>query len=453
MESSFRNLPSVDRVLAEPRLSAAVERYSHKAVAEVTRQALQAGRKGVAAGSAAPSPSQVAEQVLSLLAVQLEATLRPVINATGVILHTNLGRSPLSQVAAAAARQAALGYDNLELDLQSGERGSRHVHLEELLRRVTGAESGLAVNNNAAAVTLALNTLARGLEVIVSRGEAVEIGGGFRIPEILKASGAKLVEVGTTNRTYLSDFESAISSETAAFLRVHPSNFRVSGFTATPTLEEMAAVAKKRNVLLLHDVGSGALLDTTQFGLAHEPMPQESLVAGADLVFFSGDKLLGGPQAGIIVGKATLVAQLKQHPLVRALRLDKMQVAALQATLLHYARGEAIATIPIWRMITATRESLDARAARWAGVLAHKAKVIDTESTIGGGSLPGETLPSRALAITGDGTTLERLAKLLRAGTVPVLGRIVDGHLLLDPRTVLPDEDEVLIAALKVALA
>ena len=318
---------------------------------------------------------------------------------------------------------------------------------------MTGAEAGIAVNNNAAAVTLGLTALAQGKEVIISRGEAVEIGGGFRIPEILKASGAILVEVGTTNRTYLVDFENATTENTAAYLRVHPSNFRVDGFTAMPTLEELAVVAKRRKLLCLHDLGSGALMDTAQFGLAHEPTAQESIAAGADLVFFSGDKLLGGPQAGIIAGKAALIERIKKHPLTRALRIDKMHTAALQATLLHYAKGEAVTKLPVWQMLAARPKDLERRAERWAKAIGEPAQVVDAESTVGGGSLPGEVLPSRVLAIPGSGALLERIAEALRRGATPVLARIDQGRLLLDPRTVLPDEDEALVAALRAALA
>ncbi|MSQ24986.1 MAG: L-seryl-tRNA(Sec) selenium transferase [Dehalococcoidia bacterium] len=451
--AAFRSLPSVDRLLAHAALSEAIARCGRENVTAAARDALAESRQRIAQGRAAPGLDALAESIAATVTARYAPSLRTVINATGVILHTNLGRALLSEAAQQAAVRAAAGYTNLEYDLESGERGSRHGHLESLLRQVTGAEAGLVVNNNAAAVMLGLHAFALGKGVIVSRGEAVEIGGGFRVPEILQQSGAKLVEVGTTNRTYLADFEAAVTPETAAYLRVHPSNFRVSGFTHEPSLAEMASSAGERGILLLHDIGSGCLLETRAFGLAHEPTPQESIAAGSDLVFFSGDKLLGGPQAGIIAGKAPLVQQLKKHPLVRAMRIDKMTLAALQATLLHYATGEAASQIPVWRMIGAARKDLSTRARRWAKAIGQGASVIQSESTIGGGSLPTETLPSPVVAIGGTGTALESLAKRLRHGPTPVVARIERERLVLDPRTVLPEQDDALLAAVLAALA
>ncbi|MEE9284943.1 MAG: L-seryl-tRNA(Sec) selenium transferase, partial [Dehalococcoidia bacterium] len=427
--------------------------YSRETVADVVRAQVDRARQRVAQGEPAPSTKELAEAIDAAAEALCEPSLRPVINATGVLIHTNLGRAPLSKAALEAMRRAAQGYSNLEFDLASGERGSRHAHIERLLCRLTGAEAGLAVNNNAAAVMLALNALAHGREVIVSRGEAVEIGGGFRIPDILQQSGAGLVEVGTTNRTYLSDYERAVTDETAAFLKVHPSNFRISGFTHEASLEELVAAGAKRRVAVLHDLGSGCLLETADFGLAHEPTPQESIAAGVDLVFFSGDKLLGGPQAGIIVGKAAHVQAVAAHPLVRALRLDKVTLAALEATLLHYVKGEAAREVPVWRMVAAALPALERRARRWARAVGEGARVEDTSSTIGGGSLPGELLPSRALAIHGAGQMLEATARRLRQGTPPVLARIEHERLLLDPRTVAPEDDRAVAEALRNALA
>ena len=452
-QTAFRSLPSVDRLLTHAVLAEAIARCGRENVTAAARDALAEARQRIATGKAAPGLDALADAIAATVTARYAPSLHTVINATGVILHTNLGRALLSAAAQQAAVRAAAGYTNLEYDLESGERGSRHTHLEALLRQVTGAEAGLVVNNNAAAVMLGLNAFALGKAVIVSRGEAVEIGGGFRVPEILRESGAKLVEVGTTNRTYLADFEAAVTPETALYLRVHPSNFRVSGFTHEPTLAEMAASAKGRGILLLHDIGSGCLLETRAFGLAHEPTPQESIAAGSDLVFFSGDKLLGGPQAGIIVGKAALVQKLKKHPLVRAMRIDKMTLAALQATLLHYATGEAASQIPVWRMISAARKDLSTRARRWAKAIGGGASVIRSESTIGGGSLPTETLPSPVVAIGGTGAALESLAKRLRQGATPVVARIERERLVLDPRTVLPEQDDALLAALRAALA
>ncbi|MDP2952145.1 MAG: L-seryl-tRNA(Sec) selenium transferase, partial [Chloroflexota bacterium] len=302
-------------------------------------------------------------------------------------------------------------------------------------------------------VLLGLIALARGKEVIVSRGQAVEIGGGFRIPDVMRQSGARLVEVGTTNRTRLADYAQAITPRTAALMRVHPSNFRVVGFTESVPLGEMAALARERDILLLDDLGSGCLLETERFGLAHEPTPQESLAAGADLAFFSGDKLLGGPQAGVVVGKRALVARLRAHPLARAVRIDKMSLAALVATLLHYLRGEALETVPVWMMIATPLSEIERRALAWAEAIPGRARVVAGETAVGGGSLPGATLPTMLLAITAaGGMRLADLAARLRSGEPPVVARIERNRLLLDPRTVLPEEDKPLIGALRRAL-
>ncbi len=464
MEQGFRSLPSVERLLTDGRLATAIQRYSRETVAGVVRASLDASRSRIARGAAAPSIDLLIAEVESTAAALCEPSLRPVINATGVLLHTNLGRAPLSAAAAEAARRAALGYTNLELDLATGERGSRHAHLERLLCRVTGAEAAIAVNNNAAAVMLVLTAFAKGREVIVSRGEAIEIGGGFRIPEILAQSGARLVEVGTTNKTYLSDYERAVTDQTACILKVHPSNFRITGFTHVPALGELVQAARDRGLTLIHDIGSGCLLESRDFGLAHEPTPQESIAAGADLVCFSGDKLLGGPQAGIVAGTAKAVGALKQHPLVRALRVDKQTTAALQATLLHYVKGEATTRIPVWRMLATPVAAIERRARRWARAVGEGARVLDGWSTIGGGSLPGEALPTKVLAIgypdrSGySGQMLAETARRLREGHPegaypPVMARIQDDALVLDPRTVDPKDDRLVVAALRAALA
>ncbi|HET9494851.1 MAG TPA: L-seryl-tRNA(Sec) selenium transferase, partial [Chloroflexia bacterium] len=387
--------------------------------------------------------------------------LRPVINATGVILHTNLGRAPLSR-AAIEAIAANAAYSNLEFDLEQGERGSRYVHASDLLRRTTGCEDALVVNNNAAALVLVLTALASGREVVLSRGQAVEIGGGFRIPEIMATSGARLLEVGTTNRTYVADYERAITPDTAAIMRVHASNFRLVGFTTTPGIEELAELAHRFGVLLIDDIGSGALLDTSAFGLAPEPLVQASLLSGADLVLFSGDKLLGGPQCGIIAGRASLIARLRSHPLARALRVGKLTLSALEATLLHYLRGEAVREVPIWRMIALPSAEVRSRAETWSERLSSRgitSEVVEGSSAIGGGSLPGESLPTWLVAAQppGDSGAPEaaagRLAAALRDGTPPVICRVERGLLLLDPRTVLPGQDDDLLAALSRAYA
>jgi L-seryl-tRNA(Ser) seleniumtransferase len=361
----------------------------------------------------------------------------------------------LSQSAIDAMTQAARGYTDLEMDLSTGRRGSRQAHLQSLLQQVTGAEAALAVNNNASALLLGLSALSVGKEVIVSRGEAVEIGGGFRIPDVLKQSGATLVDVGTTNRTYIRDYQDAITENTAAMLKVHSSNFRVEGFTAEVEPSELVELSKERGIPVLHDVGSGALLPTEAYGLAHEPTPQQSIAAGVGLVFFSGDKLLGGPQSGIVVGQTELVRRLERHPLARAVRIDKMNLAGLTATVLHYLKQEAEAEVPIWRMISASEEGIKDRAARWKTQLSLPGEVISGRSAVGGGSLPGETLPTWVLALSceGDAGGPERVMRRLREANPPVVARIEDDRVILDPRTVMPEEEESLLTALRDALS
>lgn len=424
---------------------------------EAVRRELAQVRQTVRGGAACPSEDEIAEAAATHLDRDLAPSLCPVINATGVILHTNLGRAPLSAQAIEAMAQAAAGYTNLELDLDTGQRGSRQVHVSTLVSRLTGGEAALVVNNNASAVLLALTALARGREVIVSRGQAVEIGGGFRVPEVMRASGADLVEVGTTNRTYLSDYEQAVTDRTAALLSVHTSNFRVVGFTHETPLRELADCARRAGILLIHDLGSGCLLDTRPFGLAPEPTIQESLDAGSDLVLFSGDKLLGGPQAGVIVGRSALVEQIARHPMARAVRIDKLSLAALSATLLHYLRGEATTAVPVWRMIAAQPAGLRARARRWARVVGPLGRVVQGRSAVGGGSLPEETLPTWLLSLdeAALGGSAEQMAQRLRQPGptgAPVLARIERDMLLVDPRTVLPEQDRALLDSLRGAL-
>ncbi len=455
--SELRNLPSVERVVNGTMLSAAVDAHGREMVVELTREVLDGARKRVLAGSAAPAGEEIAEAVLDLIANLAEPSPRPVINATGVVIHTNLGRAPLSDAALAAADAVGRGYSDLEIDLGTGRRGSRQAHLQSLLRRITGAEAALAVNNNASALLLGLSALAASREVIVSRGEAVEIGGGFRIPDVLRQSGCTLVDVGTTNRTYVRDYADAMSDQTGAFLKAHASNFRVEGFTAFVDERDLVALGETSGVPVLHDVGSGALLPTERYELAHEPTPQESIAAGVGLVFFSGDKLLGGPQAGIVVGKRDLVAQLESHPLARAVRIDKMSLASLTATLTHYVMGEAEAKVPVWRMISATAEDVRARAEKWRAVLAthdFKADVETARSAIGGGSLPGETLPSWVLSINPPtGSSPESVLSGLRGQPIPVIARIEEDTVRLDPRTVLPEQDDDVIKAVTAVMA
>ncbi len=446
MTSAFRQLPAVETLVQAIQRRANGDAQPHELLVDAARAELDAARRAIAGGATAPSIEHLIDATMARSNNIAQPSLRPLINATGVIIQTNLGRAPLSEAALRAMREVGMGYSNLEYDLVAGERGSRTVHLSGLLCRLTGAESALAVNNNAAAIYLALSALAIGREVIISRGQAVEIGGGFRIPDVLRQSGATLVEVGTTNRTYARDYADAIGPQTALLMRIHTSNFKLIGFVHETSLGDMAEVAHAHNLAVLDDLGSGTLLPTAPYGLAPEPTVQESLAAGADLVTFSGDKLLGGPQAGLIVGRATLIAKLRSHPLARALRVDKTTLAGLEATLLSYLNGRATSDIPVWRMIAATPEALRARAERIAAAIGGDVTVVACASAVGGGSLPGETLPSCAVAIGG---APDHLARRLRQGTPPVIGRIADGLLLLDVRTVLEEQEEALIAALR----
>ncbi len=366
-----------------------------------------------------------------------------------MILHTNLGRAPLSAAALQAMEAVAHGYSNLEFDLETGKRGSRLVHAETLLQRLTGAEAAMVVNNNAAAVLLVLAALANRKRVVISRHQLVEIGGGFRLPDVMKQSGAKLVEVGTTNKVRLADYEEALEEPAALVLHAHRSNFKMIGFTEEPELKDIVNLAHSHGVPCVDDLGSGALLDTARYGLAHEPTVQESLAAGMDLVCFSGDKLFGGPQAGMIVGKAELIARIKKHPLARALRADKLCLAALTATLLHYLKDEAEQTIPIWRMIALMPAQLRQTAEGWRQKLG-QGEVIAGKSTIGGGSLPGEDLPTFLLAL--DVKNPDKFLEKLRQQHPPIIARTENDRILLDPRTVLPEEDGALLVGLMNAL-
>ncbi|MEJ2736117.1 MAG: L-seryl-tRNA(Sec) selenium transferase [Anaerolineae bacterium] len=430
-QEELRKLPSVDRLLQEDAVAALVERWGHELTVEAAREALDAARQVIREGGLCPPPEALSQETGERLAARLRPTLRPAINATGVIVHTNLGRAPLSAEARAAMDAVALGYSNLEYDLEAGQRGSRYVHAEELLCRLTGAEAALVVNNNAAAVLLILMTFARGKQVR-----------GFRIPDVMRQSGATLVEVGTTNRTYARDYEAAIDEDTAALMRVHRSNFRLLGFVHEPSLAEMVALAEERDLYLFDDLGSGTLLDTAPYGLAHEPTIQESVAAGASLVSCSGDKLLGGPQAGLILGRAELIVRLKRFPLTRALRVDKTTLAGLQATLHHYLLGEATKKVPVWRMICQDEALLARRARAWVRKLKGlgvTAEVMPGRSTVGGGSLPGETLPTHLVALPV--ASPDAVAARLRAGEPPVITRIEDDRLVLDPRTVLAEQE------------
>ena len=454
----FRNLPSVDSVLSTEAVAGAIKAYSRDWVVSLVRQELDEARTQVGKGEAAPTALELAETVCQRVQSTVRTEPRPVINATGVVIHTNLGRAPLSRSALISMGHVGGGYSNLEMDLASGRRGSRQSHLQSLLRQLTGSQAALAVNNNASALLLGLSALARGKEVIVSRGEAVEIGGGFRVPDVLRQSGATLVDVGTTNRTYASDYEEAINENTGAMLKVHASNFRVEGFTASVDTQALVELGQKYDIPVLHDVGSGCLLPTERYGLAHEPMPQESISDGVGLVFFSGDKLLGGPQAGIVVGQTSLVQRLERHPLARAVRIDKLSLAALTATLLHYLADEVEEEIPVWRMISTPQEKIKERATHWQAQVGADASVEPSVepslSAIGGGTLPGETLPSWVLALDCQGVPggAEEVMGRMRRADPPVVARIEEDRVLLDPRTVLPEDEEALINVLRQVL-
>lgn len=452
-QNELASLPSVDKLLNIRQARELAQTYGRTLTTAAIRASLEQARHEIQRGASCPSQ----QALLSVISERLEAwgqpTLRPVINATGVIIHTNLGRSPLCADALAAMVDVGEGYSNLEYDLDAGQRGSRYVHAEELLCRLTGAEAALVVNNNAAAVLLTLTALAHERQVVISRGQLIEIGGGFRIPDVMRTSGARLVEVGTTNRTHLYDYEHAIGPDTAMLMVAHQSNFRTVGFTHQVPAAELVELGHAHNVWVYEDLGSGTLLNTEDYDLKHEPTVQEAVYAGLDLISFSGDKLLGAPQAGILVGKADLVSRLRQHPLTRALRVDKTTLAGLQATLLHYLKGDAQEAIPVWRMLTLPVEHLERRAQAWVRRLADAgvdARVIEGRSTTGGGSLPGESVPTCLAAIAVQSP--DEVAARLRENEPPVIARIENDLLCLDPRTVLPAQEQALLAAVLASL-
>jgi len=456
---ALRRLPSVDQLvrrLTDRRELAGIPRARLTAA---VRDAVDGERRRVrAGGDGAGDPGErLAAQVIAALSSAGVFSLRPVVNATGVVLHTNLGRALMSDLAVARMTAAARAYSNLELDLATKERGSRYSHVEPLLRRLSGAEDALVVNNNAAAVLLALETLARGKEVVVSRGELIEIGGEFRIPDIMARSGARLREVGTTNRTHLRDYAEAIGSDTALLLKVHTSNYRVVGFTADVPSRALAALGRERGIPVMEDLGSGSLVDLRPWGLPYEPTVPEVVASGVDLVTFSGDKLLGGPQAGIVVGSHDLVGRLKKNPLNRALRIDKFTIGALEATLHAYEAGTALQTVPTLRLLTEPLVSIRGRARRLLGRLDPRvrkrlaATVADDRSQVGGGALPTVELPTAVLAVGATAADARELDEALRRAVPPVIGRIADDRLLLDCRTILPAEVPTVAAALTAA--
>jgi len=451
MSSETRPHPPNVEVVAAAARARLGEGRSPEAIVDVARAVVAAERDRLVSGEEPRAVDALADEVASRLHGFRGQALTATINATGVIVHTNLGRAPWPQAAIEAAEAAARDYLLLELDRDSGRRGARFRAAEEHLIALTGAQDALVTNNNAAAVALAVGLAGRGGAVVVGRGELVEIGGGVRIPEIIRRAGAKLVEVGTTNRTRAEDYEPPLAEgRTRVVLRVHPSNFRQTGFTETPDPRTLADLAHAHGAIVVDDLGSGALLPTERFGLAHEPMPAERLADGADLVTFSGDKLVGGPQAGLVVGRADLIARIRRDPLARAMRPDKVTLAALAATLGLYRSGRAEAEIPVWRMIAAAPEALRGRAEELAGRLAGAVEVVATEATVGGGSLPGETLPSFGLALRG--LSAGRTLAALRRGSPAIVGRIEGGRVILDLRTIDPGRDVELAGAIGAVL-
>src|ERR1700730_1073961 len=459
----LRQIPSVDDLLAQPRLAALAQRVDRELLVEITRTVLAdlRGRitgEGTATAIALDS-SALEERIASMVERVLVSSLEPVINATGVILHTNLGRAPLSGAAVEEIRRSATSYSNLEYDLEAGARGTRDVHVAQLLERLTGAEAAIVVNNCAAAVLLVLAALAKGGEAIVSRGELIEIGDGFRIPEIMAQSGAVLREVGTTNRTRIADYENAINENTRLLLRVHPSNFTITGFAEKPTLEELVALSGRSGLPLAEDLGSGCLVDLSEAGRT-EPLVRQSIEAGVSLVMFSGDKLLGGPQAGIIAGRKDLVGRVRRHPLFRALRVDKLATAALAATLGAYLRG-AVEEIPALRMIRMGAQEIKRRAENFLRELTPELpvgevelEIVDGTSLAGGGSTPAQSLPSKIIRIASARHSASQLEQRLRRAPagISVIARVEDDRLVLDLRTVFPEQEPLLVKALSSTL-
>jgi L-seryl-tRNA(Ser) seleniumtransferase len=446
--TTLRELPSVEQLLQTKAAAELIAQYGRPLTLDAIHFTLDVIRARFKSGeiTALPLRDLILVQTESTLNAWTRPTLIPVINASGVILHTNLGRAPLSASAIHAMDLVSRSYSNLEYDLEKGTRGSRLVHAEAILQKLTGAEAALVVNNCASAVLLVLSALANKKRVVISRSQLVEIGGGFRVPDVMKQSGAKLVEIGATNKVRIADYEEALAEPAALVMRAHRSNFKLVGFTEEPELKDIVTAAHAASVPVVDDLGSGALYDTAKYGFVHEPTVQESIQAGVDIVCFSGDKLLGGPQAGIIVGRADLIAKIKKHPLARAVRADKTCLAGLTATLFHYLRDEAEQEVPIVRMMSLTPKQVKGRAEAWAAELGH-GSVIEGESTVGGGSLPDESMPTFLLSLEVE--SVERFMKKLRKSTPPIIARTVNDRILFDPRTVMPEQEGALIVTLK----
>ncbi len=454
MKTPAQQIPPVHRFTSDPVIAAYDVLLGHGRVRSCVQAVLDAMRQRALEGTAVADFSTLRDTVLVQLSQAHGQSLIPVINGTGILLHTNFGRAPLAEAALTAARELGRGYSNLEFNLSEGKRGSRYDRVSDQLSELTRAQATLVVNNCAAAVLLVLDTFARGREVVVSRGQLIEIGGGFRLPDVLRKSGATLVEVGTTNKTYASDYRAAVNVNTALLLRTHPSNYRIGGFTAEVPSVELAALAKEMSVLAFEDLGSGALVDLAQFGLPHEPTVAEEIAAGIDLVAFSGDKLLGGPQSGIIAGRADLIALLKLNPLLRALRVDKLTLAALSSTLGLYLDSDRLNEIPFFALLQTTVEELRKRARALVSQLPARSPVLvcDTEAASGGGTLPLTRIPSAGIAISPQDFTVAELALRLRNRRPPVIGRIEDQTMVIDLRCLRPDEDAVLAHALSCTL-
>ena len=451
MRDARRDLPSVSSLLETAGVKQLLEQHPRNVVLDALRDSVEAARS---AGGSSKTEQQWVDTIASAIRNATRPSLRRVINATGVILHTNLGRAPLAGVAIRAIEQVAEGFSNLEYDIASGQRGSRYSHCVGLLTQLTGAEDALVVNNCAAAIVLTLNTLAQRKEVLVSRGELVEIGGSFRIPDIMARSGARLVEVGTTNRTHDDDYRRAITPKTAAIVKVHRSNFAIEGFTADVSVERLVFIAAEHGLPVIHDLGSGLMLSLDEYGIGGEPIASSAVASGATLVLMSGDKLLGGPQAGIILGKSAFVAKLRKNPLARAMRVDKLTLAALEATLRIYLDPkQALKQIPVLAMLTEPLEKIETRAHSIADALRARginAEVVPSDASVGGGAFPTAKIPSRALSIKADAAHFE---EALRLGDPAVIGRVAEGKLLLDLRSVMPGEDGVLTTAIAKARA
>jgi len=444
--NELKEIPSIDSLLKEEKAQKFIHHFGRELTLKAARVSLDQIRNSVKNGSPVPEIRRILKNIEAILEVWLKPSLTPVINATGIIIHTNLGRAPLSKETIEAIASVSSGYSNLEYDLDAGKRGKRSHHAESILQKLTGAESALVVNNNAAAVLLVLTALAKGKKVIIAHSQLVEIGGGFRVPDVMRQSGAKLNAIGTTNRVHISDYQKALEEPSALVLIAHHSNFKIIGFTTEPPLSEIAKTAHHAEVPLVYDLGSGSMLDTEKFGLPHEPTVHEAVRDGADIICFSGDKLLGGPQSGIIIGKNKYLDKIKKHPLARAVRSDKLCLSGLSETLTHYLKGEALEKIPVWAMISRDIRDIKKTAENWRKEIG-KGQVAKSKSMVGGGSLPAESLDTFVLALNVDKPN-QFLLKL-RQCCIPIIARIEEDQVLLDPRTVLPEQEKDLITFLK----